>query len=314
MARAAMPEGSNMRYEKWYEKNTASLVGKVAVVTGGNSGIGFCAARGFLHLGAKVVLACRNEARAAAARERLLADFPLATVETAMLDLANNASIDAFCEEMRKRYEKIDIFLHCAGVYYPRGDKTKDGLPMTEGVNTWGTVRLAEGVLPLMDGACRMIFTTSLVDRFGKDRAPKGEGYAAYARSKYLLSAYVLRRARERAASEPLFIATHPGITATALLSPEKTTHKPLFSRLGHAFLYLFTHAPEKAALTAVWAAAGKVQNGACIGPRGIFGISGYPHRTAFCRNVCRRAAKKVSLSPDENEKNTCADAPSVLY
>ncbi|MBR2313037.1 MAG: hypothetical protein IKA46_07095, partial [Clostridia bacterium] len=95
---------------------------------------------------------------------------------------------------------------------------------------------------------------------------------------------------------------------------PEKTTHKPLFSRLGHAFLYLFTHAPEKAALTAVWAAAGEVQNGACIGPRGIFGISGYPHRTAFCRGVRRRAAKKVSLSPPENEKNTCADAPSVLY
>lgn len=303
-----------MRYEKWYKKNTASLVGKVAVVTGGNSGIGFCAASGFLYLGAWVVLACRNEARAAAAREQLLAKFPLAVVETAMLDLADNASIDAFCAEIAKRYEKIDIFLHCAGVYYPRGDKTKDGLPMTEGVNTWGTVRLAKGVLPLMDGTCRMIFTTSLVDRFGKEQRPKGEGYAAYARSKYLLSAFVLRRARERAEGEPLFIATHPGITATALLSPEKTTHKPLFSRLGHAFLYLFTHAPEKAALTAVLAAAGNVQNGACIGPRGIFGISGYPHRTKFCRGVCRRAAKKVSLSPAENEKNTCAEAPSVLY
>ena len=303
-----------MRYEKWYGKNTASLGGKVAVVTGGNSGIGFCAARGFLHLGARVVLACRNEARAAAAREQLLGEFPQGVVETASLDLADNASIDAFSLEMGKRYEKIDIFLHCAGVYYPREAKTKDGLPMTEGVNTWGTLRLAKAMLPFMDNSCRMIFTTSLVDRFGKEQCPVGEGYAAYARSKYLLSAFVLQSARARAEGEPLFIATHPGITATSLLSPEKTTHKPLFSRLGHAFLYLFTHAPEKAALTAVLAAAGNVQNGACIGPRGIFGISGYPHHTAFCKNVCRRAAKKVALSNDENEKNTCADAPSVLY
>jgi len=282
-----------MRYEKWYRKNTACLAGKIAVVTGGNSGIGFCAARGFLHLGATVVLACRNAARAAAAREKLLVEFPSGVVETASLDLADNASIDAFAAEIGKRYEKIDIFLHCAGVCYPRDTYTKDGLPMTEGVNTWGTVRLAEALLPLMDASCRMIFTTSLVDRFGKDERPVGEGYAAYARSKYLLSAYVLRRARTHTESEPLFLATHPGITATALLSPEKTTHKPLFSRLGHAFLYLFTHKPEKAALTAILAAAGDAQNGDVIAPRGLFGISGYPHHTKFCGHVCRRAAKK---------------------
>ncbi len=289
-----------MRYKKWYQKHTASLAGKVAVVTGGNSGIGFCAAEGFLYLGAHVVLACRSEARAKAAQARLLAEFPRGSVEILMLDLADAASIDAFAEELAKRYRKIDIFLHCAGVYYPRDTHTKNGLPMTEGINTWGTVRLTRAVEHLLLADARMIFTTSLVDRFGKDKRPKGEGYAAYARSKYLLSAYALRRARARTDGEPLFIATHPGITATSLLSPEKTTHKPLFSRLGHAFLYLFTHKPEKAALTAVLAAAGEVKNGAVIAPRGIFGISGYPHHTRFCSNVCRRAAKKIE-PPQEN-------------
>jgi len=286
-----------MRYESWYRKNTASLAGKVAVITGANSGIGFCAARGFLHLGAHVVLACRSEARALAARERLLSEFSGAEVEVMMLDLSDFASIDAFAKEIGERYEKIDIFLHCAGVYYPRESHTKDGLPMTEGVNAWGTVRVAQRIGHLMSAQGRMIFTTSLVDRFGKDARPKGEGYAAYARSKYLLSAYVLGRAMTRGGNEPHFIATHPGITATALLSPEKTTYKPLFSRLGHAFLYLFTHKPEKAALTAVLAAAGDAQNGDVIAPRGLFGISGYPRHTKFCKNVRRRVEKGEVLT-----------------
>lgn len=295
-----------MKHQKWYEKNTASLAGKVAVITGGNSGIGFCAARGFLFLGATVVLACRNEHRASGAAEKLKKEFPTAVVETALLDLASNASIDAFAKEMGKRYQKIDIFLHCAGVYYPKDPQTVDGLPMTEGVNFYGTVRLAKAVLPLLDSTSRMIFTTSLVDRFGKDvrDTARGEGYAAYARSKYWLSAAVCALAAARGAGEPAFIATHPGITATALLSPEKTTHKPLFSRLGHAFLYIFTHAPEKAALTAVLAAAGGAENGDCIGPRGLFGISGYPRKTKFCRRVRRAVACPDAIAAKLGDKN----------
>lgn len=286
-----------MRYQTWYEKHAASLVGKMAVVTGGNSGIGFEAARGFLSLGAEVVLACRNQIKAAAACERLLAEFPHAAVSYMLVDLSSFASIDAFAAELGKRYEKIDVFLHCAGVYYPREAHTVDGYSMTEGVNYVGTVRLAEAVLPLLDRTARMVFTTSLVDRFGKDmrRENEGEGYAAYARSKHLLSAYVLQKAAQRGENEPIFVATHPGITATDLLAPEKTTHKPLFSRLGHAFLYIFTHSPEKAALTAVLAAAGEVENGACIGPRGLFGISGYPHRTRFSAPVRRRATENIT-------------------
>jgi NAD(P)-dependent dehydrogenase (short-subunit alcohol dehydrogenase family) len=285
-----------LRYRKWRQQHLQSLAGKTAIITGANSGIGFETARGLLDLGAHVVLACRNEGRAAAARQRLLAEFPEAFVEVALLDLASFASIDAFAENMAKRYEKIHIFVHSAGVYYPRDPRTADGLPTTVGVNFVGTVRLAQKVLPLMDGAGRMIFTTSLTDRFGRVRggdtlaADKTEGYPAYARSKHLLSAYVCRAAATRKAEQPAFFAVHPGITATELLSADKTTHKPLFSRIGHDFLYLFTHSPEKAALTTLWAAAGHVENGACIGPRGIFGISGYPHRTRFAPSVRKRA------------------------
>lgn len=287
---------ATLRHQKWRKKHLSDLSGRVAVVTGGNSGIGFESARGLLALGAEVVLACRSEIRANAAKERLLSEFPTGCITVAIVDLASFASIDAFAENLRGRYEKIHIFLHCAGVYYPREPRTVDGLPTTVGVNFVGTVRLAGAVLPLLDEDCRMIFTTSLTDRFGRVKggdalAPdKTEGYPAYARSKHLLSAYVCRAAATRGEGQPAFLAVHPGITATDLLSPAKTSHKPLFSRLGHAFLYVFTHSPEKAALTALWAAAGNVENGACIGPRGLFGISGYPHRTRFAPSVRKSA------------------------
>lgn len=293
-----------MTLQKWLSGNTARMDGKLAVITGGNSGLGFAAAEHFLTLGARVVLACRSEARARAAVADLSARFAGGRVSAVALDLAERASVDAFAKEMLERGEKIDVLLHSAGVYYPKEAKTVDGLPMTVGVNLCGTVRAAEALLPLMDGNGRMIFTTSLVDRFGrisKNTAPKErEGYAAYAESKLLLSAYVMQKAATRKPDEPAFIAIHPGITATSLLDPQKTTHSPLFSRLGHAFLYLFTHKKEKAALCAVLAAAGVdkngapvVKNGDVIAPRGLFGISGFPHKTRFCNNVKKQAKRE---------------------
>ncbi|MBE6555618.1 MAG: SDR family NAD(P)-dependent oxidoreductase [Ruminococcaceae bacterium] len=295
-----------LRHTRWRKRHLTPLSGKLAVVTGANSGIGFAAAAGLLDLGAEVILACRNPTRAQKACEQLKERFPSAAVNTAMLDLSSLASIEAFSKDLAERGRKIDIFLHCAGVYYPNVPRTAEGLPTTVGVNFFGTTRLAEAVLSLMGSESKMIFTTSLVDRFGRIRgenvfAPdKTEGYAAYSRSKLLLSAYTLRRASSRAEGEPAFIAVHPGITATSLLSPEKTTHKPLFSRMGHAFLYLFTHSPEKAALTALLAACCG-ENGDCIGPRGLFGISGFPHRTRFCRNVRRGS---LTLFDQKSQKN----------
>ncbi len=294
-----------MKYQAWMRKHIPSLEGKTALVTGGNSGIGYEAARAFVFLGARVILACRSAARAEAAKQKLMEEFEHAHVEIALVDLASCTSVDAFGAMMRSRSEHIDICLHCAGVYYPRLSRTEDGYPMTEGVNYIGTMRVAEQILPLMNENGRMVFTTSLVDRFGRtDVIPTEEGYAAYCRSKTLLSAEVIRRAASRGEGEPMFVAAHPGITATNLLSADKTTHKPFFSLIGHDFLYLFTHSPEKAALTAVLAAAGDVENGAVVGPRGMFGISGYPHAVRFSPRAKKCASGMMTTVMPVAEEN----------
>ena len=289
-----MREKALKRYEKWIEKRVKRADGAVALITGGNSGLGYECARYLLGLGARVLLACRNPARGAEAVARLRAANPTGDVSLLTVDLADACSIDAFAKKVVERGEKIDLLLHFAGVYYPKDSKTVQGLPMTVGVNYEGTRRLTEALLPLMDETGRVVFTSSLVDRFGrvKKASPAREGYAAYAESKLRLSAYALTKARRRGEGEPHFITAHPGITATSLLDPAKTTHSPLFSRLGHAFLYVFTHSKGKAALTAVLAALGDCENGDYVGPRGPFGISGYPHKTRYCGNVKKYAGR----------------------
>ena len=279
----------NASLQKFYATRLSSLAGKTVLITGGNSGIGFAAAKGFLTLGARLILACRSEERAARAIRTLKEDFPHADVSFLPLDLADFECIDAFLSLLKEKTAHLDVVLHCAGVYYPYAEKTKEGLPFTVGVNFVGTAYLARALLPFLSGDGRMIFTTSLTDRFGKTKTlltpPKKEGYDAYAVSKTLLSALTLRLAEQRKEGEPLFMAMHPGITATDLLSAAKTTHTPLFSRLGHAFLYRFVHRPDKAALGALLAAC-HGENGDCFRPRGPFGVSGFPRKTSFCKKV----------------------------
>lgn len=285
------------KYASWRKKHLADLGGKIAVVTGANSGLGFETARGLAERGAALVLACRDQKKAEAARLALAAVFPSTCIDLLPLDLASLDSVSDFASKLEGRYQKIDIFVHCAGVYFPRETTTKEGYPMTVGVNALGTIRLSEAVLPLMPPGGRAVFVTSLTDRHGTVKTTPladdaDSGYAAYCRSKFLLSGYVCQKAAERDEKGPLFVAAHPGVTRTPLLSPEKTGEVPLWSRVSHTILYRFTHSPQKAALCILAAAAGGgVHNGDLIAPRGLLGVSGYPRRATFSRRI-RRAVQ----------------------
>ena len=285
-----------LRYLKW-RRTLSDLSGRVAVVTGANGGLGFETARGLLSLHARVILACRDENKGREALARLLKEFPEGSLDLLPLDLSRRDSITEFSARLAGIAPKIDVFVHCAGVYYPKETKTPDGLPATVGINFVGTVSLAEATERLLSPDGRAVFVTSLVDRKGSVKTdPKSDdqpsGYLAYARSKFLLSGYVLKKSAAPTVSAPIFVAAHPGITKTPLLAKEKTGPRPTWSRWGHALLYPFTHSPEKASLPILYAAAGKVENGDLFAPRGLFHVWGYPKKLPFCVSV-RNAVKK---------------------
>ena len=178
--------------------------------------------------------------------------------------------------------------------------RTPDGLPATVGINFAGTVALAKQTEKLLSPDGRAVFVTSLVDKKGSVKTEPLEndepsGYLAYARSKFLLSGFVFKKSADANPDAPLYLAAHPGITKTPLLSKEKTGPRPLWSRLGHALLYPFTQSPEKSSLSILYAAAGKVETGDLIAPRGLFHVWGCPKKIPFCRRV----QNAVKLHPE---------------
>ena len=90
-------------------KNIPDLNGKVAIVTGANSGTGYGITHHLARHNCKVIMASRNESKLQDARRKLLADFPDADFETEVVDLTSLESIREFCDRIRKGYTKIDF-------------------------------------------------------------------------------------------------------------------------------------------------------------------------------------------------------------
>src|SRR5262245_41153490 len=128
-----MPEAA-----KWMAADVPDLAGKTVVVTGGNSGIGFEAARVFAEKRAHVVLACRDPGKAGAAADAIRAEHTGASLETMALDLASLASVRHFASDFSARHPRLDILCNNAGVMAIPYRKTAEGFEMQLGTNHLG--------------------------------------------------------------------------------------------------------------------------------------------------------------------------------
>jgi NAD(P)-dependent dehydrogenase (short-subunit alcohol dehydrogenase family) len=140
------------------------LAGKTIIVTGGNSGIGFEAARAFAGRGAQIVLACRNPQKAGDAVDRLRAAHADAQVEVLPLDLASLASVRDFAKQFSERHRRLDALCNNAGVMALPLRRTADGFEMQVGTNHLGhfalTGLLLEKLLATPGRSARSISTT----------------------------------------------------------------------------------------------------------------------------------------------------------
>ena len=120
--------------------DVADLTGKVFIVTGANSGLGYEATRAFLRKGAVVVMACRNPKKAQDALDELARDesLPSNAIENARfmpLDLADQKSVKSFAAEFMASFEQLDVLLNNAGLMQDKRRTTVDGFEVTMGVN-----------------------------------------------------------------------------------------------------------------------------------------------------------------------------------
>ncbi|ANU11855.1 short-chain dehydrogenase [Planococcus antarcticus DSM 14505] len=260
------------------------LIGKTAIITGANSGIGFEAAKVFADRGAQIIMAIRDTAKGEAARDLIIATNKDALVTVMKLDLADLASVRAFAENVKNQHSSLDLLINNAGVMTPPYSKTEDGFELQFGSNHLGHFALTGLLLPLLKKTAdsRVVSLSSLAHKGARidfDNLDGTKGYKAmkfYGQSKLanLLFAQELDKRFKQSGLNSLSIACHPGISATNLFKFGKRDAPKLIKSLMHNFL----QPPEMGALPTVYAATDlRLTGGEYIGPDGKGQRKGYP-------------------------------------
>ncbi|HEX3823406.1 MAG TPA: oxidoreductase [Mycobacteriales bacterium] len=274
---------------RWTAKDIPDQSGRVAVVTGANSGLGYVTARELARHGARVALACRNEARGREAVARIIAAVPDAEVELRSLDMASLASIRAFADGIQASYPAIDLLFNNAGVMAIPRRATLDGFEMQLGTNHLGHFALTGLLLSLLvdrPGA-RVVTVSSNAHKPGKldfDDLMHERSYRrwrTYSDSKLanLLFAFELQRRLSAIDSPLISVAAHPGTAATNLTNPGSQGNriKQIVMSLG---VRVIGQSEDQGALPQLYAATSpEVGGGEYFGPNGIAENRGYPKR-----------------------------------
>ena len=200
------------------------MQGKVAIVTGANTGIGLETARGLLAKGATVVLACRDLTKGEKARAELVADTGNPSATVMRLDLANVPRMRNFVTAFEAKFSRLDVLIHNAGVWPRTRRKTEDGFELTFGVNHLGPFFLNHALRGLLEKSAPsrvVVLTSSLHFEAEFDfedpqfKIRKYRGSLAYGQSKLANVMFTLAAARRL--SGVTVNAVHPGVVATEL-------------------------------------------------------------------------------------------------
>jgi NAD(P)-dependent dehydrogenase (short-subunit alcohol dehydrogenase family) len=269
------------------------LSGKLAIVTGSNSGLGFGLARRLSAAGADVVMAIRNRAKGEAAIDEIRATVPNAKLTIKTLDLSALATVAALGEQLNADGRPIDILINNAGVMTPpERDTTADGFELQFGSNHLGHFALTAQLLPLLRAAkgARVVSLSSLAARYGRihfDDPQFEKSYSpmsSYGQSK--LAVLMFARELDRRSREANWgirsNAAHPGLTKTNLQvsGPSHGRARPSmmeqFYKLSWRLTPFLWQEIDEGILPALYAAAApQAKGGAFYGPHGIYEAAG---------------------------------------
>jgi len=271
---------------RWTTDDMPDQTGRLAVVTGANTGLGLETAQALAIRGASVVLAVRNVEKGKSAAARIAAAAPGASVAVQELDLGSLDSVRAAAVQLRAAYPQIDLLICNAGVMYPPKQVTADGFELQFGTNHLGhfalTGLLLEHLLPVPGS--RVVTVSSVGHRIRAriefDDLQWERSYSrvrAYGQAKLanLMFTYELQR-RLSGAGTTIAVAAHPGFAATELMrnSPGAAAVAPLFSQPA-----------AMGALPTLRASTDPgVLGGQYYGPGGFLGLRGYPQLVSSSR------------------------------
>jgi len=276
-----------MKTNNWNTTHIQDLTGRTIIITGGNSGLGFEAAKALSEKGAWVIIACRSTEKGEAARNEIVAIHPNANITIMELDLMDLKSIRNFADQFKKKYSHLDILVNNAGIMMVPHRLTKDGFESQIGTNHLGHFALTGLLLDLLKKTpkSRVVNVSSMAHKsgvmdFDNLLYTNGEGYTpmkAYGRSKLsnLLFTYELQRFFETNKIDCIALAAHPGVSDTNLFN--HAAPKWLMKVLKPLFLFM-TQPAAMGALPELRAATDPNAKGSeYYGPNGKREIKGYP-------------------------------------
>jgi len=218
----------------WSEADIPDQAGRVAVVTGANGGLGLETARALAEHGATVVMAVRDQEKAAAAVEVIRRSAPDADLRLVPLDLADQSSVRAAADAIAADHPAVDLLVNNAGLMAMPERSTADGYEMQLGVNHLGHWTLTARLLaPLLRAAeqgrrPRVVTVTSVARFTGSPVDPTNphlhgryDPWRAYGQAK--LANYHfglgLHDQLQGAGVDAMSLLAHPGLSNTDLQS-----------------------------------------------------------------------------------------------
>ena len=266
--------------KRWDADNIGDQKGRIIIVTGSSSGIGYEAAKVLANKNAKVVVAVRNLGKGEKAGNKIIAQNKNADVILMKLDLSDLSSVNEFVEEFKQKFDRLDILINNAGVMIPPYSKTKDGFELQMGTNHLGhfalTLRLLELIVNTPNS--RIVNISSTAHKMGNINFDdltwekrKYKPWNAYGDSKIanLYFTYELAEKLKKGGKDVKVTAAHPGWTATDL-----QRHSGVVKFLNN----FFAMKAEQGALPTLRAAVDDdAESGDFYGPDGFMQSRGYP-------------------------------------
>ena len=296
---------------QWTANNIPDQSGKTALVTGANTGLGYASSVELARHGAQVVMAARNTEKGERAKADLLAAVPNADVDLMQLDLGNLASVRAFTDAFKAKYDRLDILMNNAGVMAIPRRETADGFETQFGVNHLGHFALTARLFDLIQAtpAARIVNLSSSAAFGGSMKFDDLQGersynrWQAYGQSKLsnLLFTFELDRRLKAVNASAISNAAHPGIVYTNLQKNSVESSGGNMEEFLYTLIKPIAMQPvEMGILPQLYAATALDAVGAVFYGPSIFNIRGYPKATNPPRNAQDTAAAERLWSVSE--------------
>ena len=281
---------TNTASRKWDTSDLPDLTGRTVIVTGANSGLGFCTTEALAAHGAKVTMAVRDLEKGEKAATRIRASTPKAQVELALLDLSDLATIRAFAQDWSAANPQgLDLLINNAGIMAIPKRATADGFEMQIGTNHLGHFALTGLLLPALVAVpnSRVVTVASQAHRMGRMNFADLMGdkryqqWRAYGQSKLanLLFTAELQRRLDQAHLSILALAAHPGFASTNLQGVGPSMRgSAIEAKLTSISGNVMSQSAQMGALPTLFAAtAPGLAGNTYIGPDGFLEMRGYP-------------------------------------